>query len=82
MDITVYTLPNCVQCDQTKRFFDQKDVKYTTVDLSTDAQAYAMVSELGYKSAPVVKVGEEMWSGFRLEKLNKTAVSYTLEQKA
>mgnify|MGYP006282181045 CR=1 FL=1 len=68
--VTVYTNPNCVQCDTTKRYLDSHNVPYTTVDLSQDQTALDMVLEMGYKSAPVVIAGNEHWSGFRLERLH------------
>lgn len=71
--VTVYTMPNCVQCDQTKRYFDQKKIDYTTVDISRDEDAYNKVTAMGYKSAPVVVTADDAWSGFRLEKLHKYA---------
>lgn len=69
MDITVYTTANCVQCNSTKRYLDKHDVAYQTVDLNEDADAMAMVKELGYTAAPVVIAGDKHWSGFRIERL-------------
>lgn len=69
MNVTVYTMPNCVQCDQTKRYLDRGDVKYDVIDISTDTEAYEKVTALGYKAAPIVIANDEHWSGFRLEKL-------------
>ena len=70
MALTVYTLPNCVQCIQTKRWLDKKGVHYTTVDIADPANIndYEAVRALGYKAAPVVAIGtdyEAHWSGFR-----------------
>ena len=67
--VTVYTLPNCVQCDTTKRMMDNLSISYETVDLSQDAKAAEMVLGLGYKQAPVVIAGNQHWSGFRIEKI-------------
>lgn len=69
MNITVYTTANCVQCNSTKRYLDKHDVAYQTVDLNEDAEAMAMVKELGYTAAPVVIAGDKHWSGFRIERL-------------
>lgn len=71
--ITVYTNPNCVQCDATKRYLNSKGVEYRVVDLSKDPQALSMVSELGFKAVPVVITETDKWSGFRLEKLQDLA---------
>jgi glutaredoxin-like protein NrdH len=75
-NITVYTLPNCVQCNQTKKTFDRLGVKYETVDASTSEEAYRFITEeLKYKSAPVVVVRNdtgiivEHWNGFEPDKI-------------
>lgn len=68
--ITVYTNPNCVQCDQTKRYLDKHDISYEVVDLSQNEEALKMVLDMGYKSAPVVITDKDSWSGFRLNKLH------------
>jgi len=67
--VTVYTLPACVQCDSTKRLLTRNSVEYQEIDLSKDADAMAMVRELGYSAAPIVMAGEDHWSGFRPDKL-------------
>jgi glutaredoxin-like protein NrdH len=69
MNITIYTTPNCVQCNQTKKVFDRADVKYETVDLSTDEESMAKVKSLGYTAAPVVFAGDKHWSGFKLDRI-------------
>lgn len=73
MTITVYTKPQCVQCDQTKRYLDSKGIGYEVVDITADAEAYKLVTDMGYLAAPVVTTGEDSWSGFRLAKLNELA---------
>lgn len=72
MKVTVYTLPDCVQCRQTKKMFDNADVPYNVIDLSTDEPALKMVQDLGYTSAPVVIADDKHWSGFRVEKIKNT----------
>lgn len=80
MNITVYTTPNCVQCDNTKRLFDRNDIVYSTVDLSTNEEAYNKVTGLGHKMAPVVIVDEDHWSGFRIEKINSIISRHRSEE--
>ena len=79
MDITVYTLPNCVQCDNTKKMLDRENIEYETVDMSDDMQALEMVKGLGYSAAPVVIAGDEHWGGFRLEKIKALVSSLRLD---
>ena len=69
MSITVYSKPNCVQCDATYRALDKRGLDYTVVDISQDAEALDMVRSLGYMQAPVVVADDEHWSGFRPDKI-------------
>lgn len=78
--VTVYTNPNCVQCEQTKRYLNLHEVGYSTVDMSTDEKALEMVLGLGFKAAPVVIADDDMWSGFRLDRLSKLVESLRIEE--
>lgn len=70
MTVTVYTLPDCIQCDMTKKLLDRSKVAYSTIDISQDDAAKETVASLGYKSAPVVVYDTFHWSGFRPDKIN------------
>ena len=65
MQVTVYTTPNCPQCEMTKKMLTRGEVRFDVVDLSADEKAMTMVKELGYAAAPVVVAGDNHWSGFR-----------------
>lgn len=68
MSVTVYSQPNCVQCNATYKALDQQGISYEKVDLSKDEAARKMVMEdLGYRQVPVVVAGERHWAGFRPE---------------
>ena len=67
--VTVYVLPNCIQCTMTKRALDAAGIQYRVVDLSVDETAHDLVSELGYRSAPVVVTGSDSWAGFRPDRI-------------
>mgnify|MGYP002651284419 FL=1 len=75
MAITVYSKPNCVQCNATYRALDKAGVSYETVDVTADAEALAQVKSLGYAQAPVVVAGEDHWSGFRPDKIKALALA-------
>jgi glutaredoxin-like protein NrdH len=72
--VIVYTLPACVQCDSTKRVLAKNEIPYEEVNLAADADAMSYVRELGYSAAPIVVVGDDHWSGFRMDKLSALAV--------
>lgn len=69
MNITLYTKPNCVQCNATKRALDKQGLDYEVVDLTQDINALDRVKEMGFQQAPVVFAGDEAWSGFRPDKI-------------
>lgn len=63
--ITVFTLPSCVQCVQTKKLLEREGLEFSEVLLTEDETASEKVKALGYQSAPVVIAGDKHWSGFR-----------------
>lgn len=69
MTVTVYTLPDCIQCEMTKKYLDKNKIEYSTVNMNEDKEAFEKVSELGYKQAPVVVYNNFHWSGFRPDKI-------------
>lgn len=71
--VTIYSLPNCVQCESTKRFLRNKLIDYIEIDMSKDQEALKKVRQLGFTQAPVVEYGDEKWSGFRFDRLNALA---------
>jgi glutaredoxin-like protein NrdH len=80
--LTVYTLPNCMQCTMTKKALERTGVPYVAVDLATDESAVETVQRLGYTSAPVVTVGAASWSGFQPDKISAVAAARGSELRA
>ena len=73
MVVTVYTKPQCVQCNMTYWALDAKGINYHKVDITEDDRALAKVKSLGYMQAPVVIAGEDHWSGFQPDRINALA---------
>lgn len=71
--LTVFTKPNCVQCNATYRALDRNGLDYNTVDLTQHPEELERLKELGYMQAPIVEAGEERWSGFRPDKIAELA---------
>ena len=70
MKITVYSNPNCVQCEQTKRYLSLHEVEFESKMIEDSPEVFAIIEANNYKAAPVVVVDNgTSWSGFRLEKL-------------
>lgn len=72
--IQIFSKPDCIQCEQTKKFFDNNNVEYEVFDISVDTDAYDYVVSLGYSSAPVVIAEKTEFSGFQPDLL-KTLIS-------
>ena len=70
---TVYTKPQCVQCDMTKRLMDKIGVEYTTVDIVENPEELDKLIELGYRAAPVVVTDSDSWAGFQSDKITALA---------
>jgi glutaredoxin-like protein NrdH len=72
-DVTVYTTPFCVPCDQLKRFLESHGVSYTTRDLMMDEEAQDKIDDAGIRSTPVLEVDGELYAGqaLALEKVKE-----------
>ncbi|WP_104133765.1 glutaredoxin domain-containing protein [Cryobacterium sp. Y62] len=71
--LTVYTLPNCMQCTMTTRALDAANLPYTVIDLTTDARATDLIHQFGYTTAPIVITRAVTWSGFQPDRIAKIA---------
>jgi glutaredoxin-like protein NrdH len=67
--LTVYTLPDCVQCRLTEQALVNAGVPYTAVDLASDEVAVDYVQQLGHTTTPIVTVGAASWAGYRPDKI-------------
>lgn len=75
--ITVYSKPDCVQCDWTYKLLDRGNAEYNSFDVTEDDAAMEVVKGLGYLAAPVVVITDEAgnqlehWKGFQPPLLQK-----------
>lgn len=80
-DYTVYTKPQCPNCERTKEYFDSRGITYTLVDIAEVPAALEYITaELGYSQAPVVvnnSDDQDHWSGLRRDKLVQAAMNKT-----
>ncbi|WP_280357092.1 glutaredoxin family protein [Nocardia otitidiscaviarum] len=72
-EITVYSRPGCQPCKATVKKLELLGAPYTKVDVTQDDRAREQMLELGYKTAPVVVVGDVHWGGFSPDKLEWAA---------
>jgi glutaredoxin-like protein NrdH len=67
MKITVWELPSCVACNQTKREFDKRGIIYSTRKLTPKAVDRFLA--IGFTAAPIVETDDRRWAGFRLDRI-------------
>lgn len=71
--VTVYTKPQCVQCNATYKALDNAGIEYQVIDITEVPEAREHVMALGYLQAPVVVAGDEHFSGFRPDRIKALA---------
>ena len=72
--ITVYHKPACVQCEATMRQLEKRGLSYDAVDLTQDEEAFWRCAAAGYRSAPIIAIGDQLsWSGFRPDLIDALA---------
>lgn len=72
--IKVYSKPNCMQCDFTKKHLDRMGLEYQLVDVTTDQRALDEVQQMGFHGLPVVVADSKApWVGYRPDELDKLA---------
>lgn len=76
MSVTVYSKPNCPQCELTKRDMDILGIDYQTIDITQHQDQLERLAGMGYRSAPVVETEHAIWSGYDQDKI-KSLVSYS-----
>lgn len=71
--VVVYTKPNCAQCDFTKKFLNNYEIDYETINVYDNEEALQLLKDKGLSSMPVVSINdfEEHWTGFRPDELTK-----------
>ena len=73
--LTVYSKPNCMQCEMTKMWLAQKIIPFEVVDTGANPEALELLRHYGWQTLPVVTLDDELgdktktWAGFQIDKL-------------
>lgn len=81
MQVTIFTTPACVQCQQTKRVMDKLGINYDSIDLTQHPEQLEQFQKDGLTQAPIVIAGDARWTGFRLEKIKSLAIQLMGERQ-
>ena len=63
--ITVYSKPDCMSCEFSKKYLKDKGIDFKEIDVFEDDKALSMLRDAGYSQMPVVDVDGEFHTGFR-----------------
>ena len=71
--VVIFTTPTCRYCVIAKRYFREKKIKFTDVDVSRNQQAAAdMQRRTGQQGVPVIAIGNNRpLVGFDKPKINR-----------
>jgi glutaredoxin len=58
--IIVYSKSVCPECDKLKSFLESKNIKYTSIDVETNAAARDVLLNQGLRSVPQLFHGEQL----------------------
>lgn len=59
MELTIYKRTVCPNCAQIMAIMDAKKMPYKVVNIDEDHEAFNMVKERGFKSAPVLLIHDD-----------------------
>lgn len=71
MSIIVYTRNNCVQCHATRRVLESRGLPFELINLDHHPEKADELRQQGFRQLPVVMAGEQRWSGFRPDMINR-----------
>lgn len=72
--VTVYSKPNCVQCEMTKEFLKQNNVEFKEVNVFEEEEALELIQLHGFKRLLVVTRNNSFdfaFSGFQIDLLDE-----------
>lgn len=72
-NVKIYTKDKCVQCDWTRKLFDQLGITYQTFNIEADAKAKSVATASGFLALPLVVTDNGTWSGFSPDKIKAYA---------
>jgi glutaredoxin 3 len=70
--VIVFSTPTCSFCNAAKRYFRERNVRFTDVDVSRDQSAARdMMRRTGQKGVPVIMINNRPIVGFDKPKINQ-----------
>jgi len=71
MAVIVYSTPSCPYCIMAKDYLKEKNISFTSYDVSTDSvKASEMISKSGQRGVPVIDINGTIIVGFDKNRIN------------
>ena len=70
-EVEVFSQQHCAACRQVERFLAERGVPFAARDVGEDAQALEELTNRGYMSTPVTRVGDQWIAGFNRKALER-----------
>jgi len=67
--VELYTTESCIYCHAAKDFFEEHNISYTEHNITKDSEARKNLMKKGYRSVPLIIVGDQEILGFDEEEL-------------
>lgn len=69
--VVIFTTPTCSFCNTAKRYFREKSIRFTEVDVTRDPRAAVdMQRRTGQSGVPVILINNKPIVGFDVNKIN------------
>lgn len=70
--VIIFSTPTCSFCNHAKRYFKEKNIRFTDVDVSRDQSAARdMMRRTGQMGVPVILINNKAVVGFDKNKINQ-----------
>jgi glutaredoxin-like YruB-family protein len=67
----MFTTPTCSFCNSAKRYFREKNIRFTEVDVASDPKAAEdILRKTGQRGVPVILINNRPVVGFDVPKIN------------
>ena len=64
--VKIYTTTYCGYCDSAKRFFEQKNIAYEAIDITSNDDLRQKLSiKHNWRTVPMIFIGDEFVGGFQ-----------------
>lgn len=75
MTVKVYSTPTCPWCHKAKEYFEDKNIAFEDLDVSSDMKAAMdMINKSGQRGVPVIDIDGNIIVGFDQEQIDRLLV--------